>query len=118
LESDEVMAAMSVTVLIRFQLASTAFTVTLNAVPEVCAIGLPLLPDGDPGAAVSPGRSSCNLVKVPEMTGIAGLRLAALVPSMMSVALIVAVPAVLRTTLKIWVPATKPALDGSTEFAS
>ena len=50
LASLELMPAVSPTVLIRFQLASTALTVTLKAVPAVCAVTLPLLPVVVPGA--------------------------------------------------------------------
>src|SRR6266581_480041 len=53
--SDEVRPTVSVALVTRFQLASTPFTVTLKAVPAVCAVGAPLLPVGVPGAAVSPG---------------------------------------------------------------
>src|SRR6266581_9087362 len=53
--SDEVRPTVSVALVTRFQLASTPFTVTLEAVPAVCAVGAPLLPVGVPGAAVSPG---------------------------------------------------------------
>ena len=42
-------------VLTGFQLASTARTVTLNAVPAVWAVAVPLLPLAVPGAALSPG---------------------------------------------------------------
>src|SRR5262249_2539270 len=37
-----------------FQFASTALTVTVNAVPAVCAVGVPVFPVVVPGAAVSP----------------------------------------------------------------
>ena len=47
-------------VLTTFQKVSTALTVTLKAVPAVCAVGEPLFPVAVPGAAVSPGTSSCN----------------------------------------------------------
>src|SRR5260370_12568278 len=59
LGSLEVMAIVSL-VLMTFQNASTAFTVALKAVPADCASGLPVLPEIDPGTAVSPGRISCN----------------------------------------------------------
>jgi hypothetical protein len=58
LASEEVIPTVSVTVVTVFQLASTALTVTLNGVPEVCAVGVPVLPVAVPGAAVSPGRRS------------------------------------------------------------
>ena len=48
----------SVTVLTRFQFASTALTVTVNAVPAVLAVGVPVLPVAVPAAAVSPGTRS------------------------------------------------------------
>ena len=32
------------------------------AVPAVCAAGVPLLPVGEPGAAISPGNKSCSFV--------------------------------------------------------
>src|SRR5258706_6841660 len=51
---------MSVAVLIRFQFASTAFTVTLNTVATTWFVGVPVLPVALPGAAVSPGTSNCN----------------------------------------------------------
>src|SRR5690348_18421138 len=63
-------------VLTRFQLASTALTVTLNAVPEVWVVAVPVLPEAVPGAAVSPGVSTCSLTKAPGLTVIAGLVLA------------------------------------------
>src|SRR5207245_6690647 len=45
-------------VLLTFQFASTALTVTLNGVPAVCGKGDPVLPVGVPGAAVSPGSNN------------------------------------------------------------
>src|ERR1051326_1460684 len=53
----------SVTFEIAFQKLSTAFTVTLNGTPAVCAVGVPVLPVVEPGAAVSPGSRICNLLK-------------------------------------------------------
>ena len=58
LVSEAVSLTVSVTVLIKFQFASTALTVTMKAVPAVWAIGVPVLPLALPGAAVSPGRST------------------------------------------------------------
>src|SRR5947199_10749576 len=55
LGAEEVRPTVSLTVLTTFQLASTAFTVTLNAVPAVRALGVPVLPVAVPGAPVSPG---------------------------------------------------------------
>ncbi len=68
----EVMATVSL-VLIKFQFASTAFTVTAKDVPAVCAVGVPVLPAVFPGAAVSPGTSNCNLANAPAMTVMDGL---------------------------------------------
>src|SRR5204862_6087406 len=52
----------SVTLVILFQFASTALTVTLKAVPAVWPLGVPVLPLEVPGAALSPGARSCNLL--------------------------------------------------------
>ena len=54
----DVSVTVSVTLVTMFQLASTALTVTLKAVPAVCAEGEPVLPLAVPGAAVSPGARS------------------------------------------------------------
>ncbi|MEK7229623.1 MAG: hypothetical protein AAB154_06235, partial [Candidatus Binatota bacterium] len=54
LASDEVIPTVCVE-LTTFQFASTAFTVTLNAVPALWAVGVPVFPEAVPGAAVSPG---------------------------------------------------------------
>ena len=59
-ESDNAMLTVSL-VLTTFQKLSTAFAVTLNAVPATCALGVPVLPVTVPGAAVSPGARSCSL---------------------------------------------------------
>ena len=67
LASLELMATLSL-VLTTFQLASTALTVTLKAVPAVCAEGVPLLPLTVAGAAVSPGANNCNLARGPALT--------------------------------------------------
>src|SRR5207248_1976910 len=85
----------------RFQLASTALTVTLKEVPAVRAEGLPVLPVALPGSAVSPGISSCSFAKVPALTVVDGLVLAVLVPSLASVAVTVLAAAVLRVTVKV-----------------
>src|ERR1041385_8275838 len=60
----EVIAHTSDAVLIGFQLASTALTVTLNELPAVCAIGVPVFPVALPATAVSPGNRTCNLAKL------------------------------------------------------
>src|SRR5438445_6012 len=54
----EVMPTVSLTVLIKFQLASTALTVTLKGTPAARGEGVPVLPLVLPGAAVSPGTSN------------------------------------------------------------
>src|SRR5258708_7689637 len=41
-------------------LPSTALFGSVNAAPAVCALGLPVLPEAVPGAAVSPGRRICS----------------------------------------------------------
>src|SRR3989442_793628 len=66
--SEEVMPTVSVTLVTTFQLASTALTVRLNAVPAVWADGVPVFPLGVPGAAVSPGVNTCNLTNGPALT--------------------------------------------------
>src|SRR5207248_226627 len=118
LASEEAMPTVSVMLVTRFQLASTALTVTLNAAPAVCAVSAPVLPVALPGEAVSPGARICNLVNAPTFTVMGGLVLAVLVPSVMSVAVTVRLPAVLSVTLKTFVPATNAALAGKVALAS
>jgi len=113
-----VIAATSVIEFTRFQLASTALTVTVNTVPAVLAVGVPVLPVAVPGAAVSPGASNCRFTNAPEFTVMAELVLAVLVPSVMSVAVTVRLPAVFIVTLKLPVPELSAAFDGRTAFAS
>ena len=98
LVSLEVIATMSF-VLIGFQAPSTELTVTEKAVATVCAVGEPVLPLALPGAAVSPGISSCSLAKAPAVTVVAGEVFAVLVPSETSVAVTVQLPAVFKVTL-------------------
>src|SRR6266700_5612276 len=62
LVSVELIATMSL-VLTTFQLASTALTVTLKAVPAVWAAGVPVLPVVVPGAGVAPGTNNCSFTK-------------------------------------------------------
>ena len=69
----DVMPNVSVTELTTFQFASTAFTVTLNAVPAARDVGVPVLPAVEPGAAVSPGSRICSFVNAPGLTVVAGL---------------------------------------------
>src|SRR5436190_5780197 len=104
-------------VLTRFQLASTALTVTLNAVPAVRAVGEPVLPVAVPGAAVSPGISNCNFANEAALTVIEEVVLAVFEPSA-SVAVTVREPAVLSVTLKVCVPEANAASDGRTALLS
>src|SRR5947207_2102506 len=99
----EVIPAVSLTVLTKFQLASTALTVTEKAVPAVRAVGAPVLPLAEPGAAVSPGTNSCSLVEEAAFTVMAGVVLAVLLPSLTSDEVTVWLPAVLKVTLNVFV---------------
>src|SRR5438128_1385419 len=117
LASLEAMATVSF-VLTRFQLASTLLTVTLNPVPAVCAVGVPVLPMAVAGAAVSPGANNCNFTNAPGLTVMDGLVLEFLRPSVMSVAVSVALPPDLRVTLNVCVPADSAALPGKVALAS
>src|SRR5437879_217796 len=74
--SDDVIPTLSVALVIRFQLESTALTVKLNAAPAVCAVAEPVLPVAVPGADVSPGARICSLLNAPTLTGIDALVLA------------------------------------------
>ena len=76
------------------------------------------MPLAVPGAAVSPGASTCNFVNAPALTVTEGLVLLVLVPSVVSVAVTVALPAVFRVTLKVLVPETRLALAGKVAFVS
>ena len=63
----DVIATVSL-VLIRFQKASTAFTVMFNGVPAVCARRVPVLPEMVPGAAASPGKIIWNCANAEGVT--------------------------------------------------
>ena len=67
-ESLAVIPTRSVTVFTRFQLASTALTVTVNPVKALCGAGAPLFPEAVPGAADSPGTRSWSLAKKAGLT--------------------------------------------------
>src|SRR5690348_9255149 len=71
-------------VMIRFQFASTAFTVTLKEAPAVWGDGEPVLPLVVPGAALSPGARTWSLLKAPTFTVVSGLVLRVLAPSLAS----------------------------------
>src|SRR5205085_1362725 len=101
-----------------FQFASTALTVTLKLEPAVCAVGVPVLPEGVPGAGVAQGMSSCSVAKAPALIVVDGLVLAVLDPSVWSVAVTVEEPAVLRISEKFVVPATRAAGAGGVALAS
>src|SRR5216684_4235939 len=116
--AEEVMPTVSLIVLTTFQFASTAFTVTLNAVPAVCALGVPVLPVAEPGAEVWPGANNCSFTNPAALTVIEELVFAVFVPSVTSVAVTVRVPALLQVMLKVWVPPLSPALTGSAAFPS
>ena len=116
--SDEVIPTTSVAPLTIFQLASTALTVTLNALPAVCVVGVPDLPLTVPGAAVSPGTSNWSLANEPALTAMEGLVPVAIALCVALLAVSVALPAVLRVTLRTFVPLTRTVLPGRLAFAS
>src|SRR5437016_1108615 len=58
----------SVTLLMMFQLASTALTDTLNEVSGEITDGVPVLPVRVPGAQVSPGTKTSSFVNEPALT--------------------------------------------------
>src|SRR5947209_4485145 len=101
-----------------FQFASTALTVTLNAVPAVWAEGEPVLPLTLPALALSPGRRICSFAKAPALTVVEGEVLAVFVPSVASLAVSVNEPAVVIVTVKLFVPATRAAFEGGAKLAS
>ncbi len=73
----EVVATVSLVVIV-FQFVPTALTITLKATPAVCAVGVPVFPEVVPGAAVSPGISTCSLVKSVSYTAMEELPVALL----------------------------------------
>src|ERR1700694_3389712 len=117
LTSVEVIPTVSPT-LTTFQLASTALTVALKAVPAVWLLGAPVFPDALPGEASSPGMRICILTNAPGCTVVAGLVFAVLDPSVVSVAVKVGAPEVFGVTEKTLVPAASAALPGRAAFAS
>src|SRR5438552_37462 len=116
--SEALIPTVSVTVLTAFQLASTALTVTVKALPAACAAGVPVFPMALPGAAVSPGARICSLVNGPELTITEGLVLAVIPVCVTSEAATVALPAVFSVKLKLPVPLTRAALAGKTALES
>ena len=115
--SDEVIAIRCVTFVTGFQFESTEFTVTVTAAPAVCVFGVPVLPVGVPGAALSPGTSNCSLANAPGVTVIDD-ELAVLLPSLASRAVKVVVDAFVRVTVKFRVPLTNGAFNGSVALGS
>lgn len=101
-----------------FQLASTAFTVTVKSVPALCDAGVPVFPVEEPGEAVSPGSNICNLLNAPVFTVIDELVLAVIAPLDASDAVTVCVPAVLNVKLKVCEPADSVLFTGSVALAS
>src|SRR5882672_2459315 len=118
LGSEDVIPTVSVTLEITFQFASTALTTTLNGEAAACALGVPVFPVEVPGAAISPGARIWSLAKDPGLTGIAGVVLPVMAAWLTSAAVTVALPAVLRATLRLLVPLTRAALAGKTALAS
>jgi len=113
----EVMATVSDTVLTGFQFASTAFTVTVNGAPAARAVGVPVLRWQ---SRAQPSRPAL-IIAAWRRLGIDGdgrTRVAPLVPSVMSLAVTVALPAVEKVTLKFFVPATNAAFAGKDALAS
>src|SRR5260370_32544944 len=94
----DVIATVSL-VLIKFQLASMALTVTLKATAAVWAAGVPILPVVVPGALVSPGASTCNFANAPTLTVMLRLVLAVPLPFLTSEAVNVQAPPVLNVSL-------------------
>src|SRR5712691_6814361 len=123
LASDEVNPTVSVTEPTRFQLASTALTVTLNGASAVSAVGVPVLPVAVPGEAVSPGINSCSFAKAPAFT----VTLAVVYPvNPVALAVMVRVPAVLKVKLdraavppdKVTLPVVAPLSSAMAALAS
>ena len=118
LASLEEIPTKSVALLTIFQFASTAFAVTVKALPALCAVGVPVFPLAVPGAEVSPGTRSWSLVNAPALTVIGELVLMAIAECVVFEAVTVAVPAVFSVTLKLFVPELSAALAGKTALAS
>src|SRR6185369_472277 len=118
LASEELISTVSVTLAIKFQLASTALTVTLNGALATWVMGVPVLPVAVPGVAVSPGTRICSLVKAPALAVMVGLVFAVLVPSVTLLAVTVQLPAVLKVTVKFLVPEAKALFAGCMSFGS
>src|ERR1044071_61832 len=114
----EVIPTLSVIVFTRFQLASTALTVTLKALLTDCVEGVPVLPVAVPGAAVSPGTRICSLTNAPAFTVREGVVLLGIVPWVTSDAVTVELPAFFRVTLRLIVPVTNEESDANAALLS
>src|SRR5207302_1465681 len=120
LASLAVRPTVSVALEIKFQLASTALTVTVKGTAAFWAAGVPVFPVALPGEADSPGTNNCNRAKVPTLTVSTGLVLAATPAWVVSEAVSVAVPAVLdgsdtSDAVRVAVPAVISVTLGVTE---
>src|ERR1041385_4479060 len=113
LPSVEVNPTVSLAELTGFQFASTALTVTLKGAPAARSAGVPVFPETVPGAAISPGTSSCNLANAPAPTATGELVIAVFVPSVTSVAVTVVLPAVLSVRENVLVPLDRLAFAGN-----
>src|ERR1051326_5877257 len=88
-----------------FQKSSTALTVIEKEVPEVSAVGVPVLPLAAPGDEVSPGTKSCSLVNAAAFTVKVALVLLVLLGSVTSLATRLRLAeAIFRVTGKVIVP--------------
>src|SRR4051794_26753199 len=116
--SEEVRPTTWLTFATGFQLASTAFTITLKEDAAVCAAEDPTFPETVPGAAVSPGARICNFENTPALTVSGELALLLFAAFEMSPAVSVALPAVLKVTLMVFVPLSSAALAGSVVLLS
>ena len=67
-DADDVRPTVGFADVTRFQLSSTALTVIDTVLPAVTAVGVPVFPVTVPGAAVSPGSSTCSFVAAPALT--------------------------------------------------
>src|SRR5688572_17399862 len=107
LPEEEVRPTVSLMVSTRFQVASTLLTVTLKGVPAACGLGVPVLPVGVPGAALSPGTSNWSLLKTAELT--AKVALSALVrPLLVAVSCLPVPAASIWRLVKATVPLPAP----------
>ena len=102
-ESEDVACTVLV-VLTTFQFSSTALTVMLKESPAIWPVGAPVLPLVVPGTGISPGISTWSFTKAPELTAMMGLLSGNLLPSVMSVAVTVWLPAMLNFTLNVTRP--------------